>query len=65
MTSLDYFVKSKPNATPGFIESMTMQKSLDLDELASMDEEEKVKHWSIARKYASETIENNKRRVKE
>ena len=65
MATLDYFIKSKPNATPGFVESMTMLRSIDLDELASMDEEEKVKHWSIARKYASETIENNKGRLTE
>ena len=42
IASLDFFIKSKPNATGGFVESMAMLRSLHIDELASMDEEENL-----------------------
>ena len=41
MATLDHYIKRKPNATPGFLESMIMLKSSDLSELDERSHEEK------------------------
>ena len=65
MASLDNFVKTKPNASPGFLESLIMLNSLDVKELATLPTDEKQRHWDVAKKYAHETIEKNKEKLKQ
>ena len=62
MATLDQFVKTKPNATPGFLESMVMLDSLDLDKFSSLSDQEKQKHWNVAMKYADENIEKKQQK---
>ena len=63
MAKLDHYVKSKPNATPGFLEALTVFKGMELSKYDSLPEEEKEKQWVVARKYAQRNIENNKKKL--
>ena len=63
MATLDQFVKTKRNATPGFLESMVMLDSLDLDKFGSLSDQEKQKHWNVVMKYADENIENKTKKM--
>ncbi|KAG1683760.1 hypothetical protein GQR58_009763 [Nymphon striatum] len=59
MAVLEQYIKSKSNATPGFLESMIMLNSLDLEEIGKLPEDEKQKQWKVAKTYAVEYIERN------
>ena len=65
MATLDHYIKHKPNATPGFLESMIMLKRSDLSELDEISHEEKQKQWAVAERYADENIKKNKTKLKE
>ena len=63
MAALDQYVKAKPNTTPGFLESMIMLKSLDLEAVGKLSIDEKKKQWKVAKSYAVENIERNKEKL--
>lgn len=64
MAALDSYIKSKPNATPGFLDSLIMLRSLDLEKVGGLPEVERKKQWKIAQKYSSETIAANKAKLR-
>ena len=62
MATLDQSLEVTPNTTPGYMEAGVLLNTASLpDHFASSSEEEEQQQFDVARKYATETISDNKK----